>query len=410
MGGVFLLLSKISFYGTTLILIVLILVLSLKFNKKTENKIIEEVSNEYIASYFDGEYQTEIPGKDDGYVVDKIVCDNGTTADWDNEEWGINIRNATQKIKCGVYFKKLVKLADQIATLASTDTTNFASDDPDSNIRYIGAKPNNYVYFNCSDYSNQNDSTCEKWRIIGLFNNVVKSDNSKDNLVKIISLNAFSLSFDADSSYQSTSNYSTSTLKEILNNNYYNSDSNKIPIYGMSGGEDQERTISFGNSGIKNDNTRNIIENVVWNLGGISSSNNSVASFYNAERSSTIFSGTSPTWTGKIGLPYPSDYGYATADGSSNRQNCLNENLSDVFKNDCGSNNFFLKDQTISNSLTLTPSSSGYIYYFGYNTYFFGGIPTMLYSSAHPTLYLKSSVTILSGDGSSTNPYQLNIW
>ena len=105
MGGVFLLLSKISFYGTTLILIILILVLSLKFNKKAEEKINEEVSNEYIASYFDGEYQNEIPGKDDGYVVEKIVCDNGAIATWDNEEWGINIRNATEKIKCSIYFK-----------------------------------------------------------------------------------------------------------------------------------------------------------------------------------------------------------------------------------------------------------------------------------------------------------------
>ena len=104
MGGVFLLLSKISLYGTTLILVILVLVLSLKFNKKTEEKINNEVSNEYIASYFDGEYQTEIPGKDDGYVVDKIVCDNGATATWDNEDWGINIRNATQKIKCSIYF------------------------------------------------------------------------------------------------------------------------------------------------------------------------------------------------------------------------------------------------------------------------------------------------------------------
>ena len=64
MGGVFLLLSKISFYGTTLILVILILALSLKFNKKVENKVNDKVSNEYVASYFDGEYQTEIPGKD----------------------------------------------------------------------------------------------------------------------------------------------------------------------------------------------------------------------------------------------------------------------------------------------------------------------------------------------------------
>ena len=43
-GGVFLLLSKISFYGTTLILVILILALSLKFNKKVENKVNDKVS------------------------------------------------------------------------------------------------------------------------------------------------------------------------------------------------------------------------------------------------------------------------------------------------------------------------------------------------------------------------------
>jgi len=104
MGGVFLLLSKVSFYGTILILVILILVLSFKFNKKMDNKDDNEVSNWYIASYFDGEYQNEIPG--DGYVVEKIVCDNGAIAIWDNEEWGANIRNATQKVKCSIYFIK----------------------------------------------------------------------------------------------------------------------------------------------------------------------------------------------------------------------------------------------------------------------------------------------------------------
>ena len=42
------------------------------------------------------------------------------------------------------------------------------------NIRYYGASPNNYIYFNCSDYSNQSSSTCETWRIIGVFNGKVK--------------------------------------------------------------------------------------------------------------------------------------------------------------------------------------------------------------------------------------------
>ncbi len=42
------------------------------------------------------------------------------------------------------------------------------------NIRYYGASPNNYIYFNCSDYSNQTSSTCETWRIIGVFDGKLK--------------------------------------------------------------------------------------------------------------------------------------------------------------------------------------------------------------------------------------------
>ena len=46
--------------------------------------------------------------------------------------------------------------------------------DVGDNIRYYGASPNNYIYFNCSDYSNQSSSTCETWRIIGVFEGKVK--------------------------------------------------------------------------------------------------------------------------------------------------------------------------------------------------------------------------------------------
>ncbi len=53
------------------------------------------------------------------------------------------------------------------------DTKNSLMKDTAGNIRYYGASPNNYIYFNCSDYSNQSSSTCETWRIIGLLINKV---------------------------------------------------------------------------------------------------------------------------------------------------------------------------------------------------------------------------------------------
>ena len=180
-------------YGTILSL-VLIATISIiyftysKFTSKNEMTAYETTvepsikNDDLIASYIDGEWSNEIPGKNDGYVVDKIVCDNGATGTWDNEEWGINIRNATKKIKCSVFFKQATIILGKVIE----DESQIATDDADNNIRYIGANPNNYVYFNCSDYNNQSDATCEKWRIIGVFKNVTKSDGSKEDLVKII--------------------------------------------------------------------------------------------------------------------------------------------------------------------------------------------------------------------------------
>ena len=146
-------------YGTILSL-VLIFTISIiyftysKFTSTNEGLVMETTvepsikNDDFIASYIDGEWSNEIPGKNDGYAVDKIVCDNGATATWDNDEWGINIRNATKKIKCSVFFKQATIILGKVIE----DESQIATDDPDNNIRYIGANPNNYVYFNCSDY------------------------------------------------------------------------------------------------------------------------------------------------------------------------------------------------------------------------------------------------------------------
>lgn len=58
--------------------------------------------------------------------------------------------------------------------------------DNNGNYRYYGMDPNNYVYFNCEDYSNQSSSTCELWRIIGTFTNVDDGTGKLETRVKII--------------------------------------------------------------------------------------------------------------------------------------------------------------------------------------------------------------------------------
>ena len=102
---------------STFILLFLIVTISIiyftysKFTSKNEMTMYETtvepfIKNDYfIASYIDGEWSNEIPGKEDGYVVDKVVCDNGAIGTWNNDKWAILIENATKKTKCSVYFE-----------------------------------------------------------------------------------------------------------------------------------------------------------------------------------------------------------------------------------------------------------------------------------------------------------------
>ena len=102
---------------STFILLFLIVTISIiyftysKFSSSNEMIMYETtvepfIKNDYfIASYIDGEWSNEIPGKNDGYIVDKIVCDNGAVGTWDTDKWAILIENATKKIKCSVFFE-----------------------------------------------------------------------------------------------------------------------------------------------------------------------------------------------------------------------------------------------------------------------------------------------------------------
>ena len=459
--------NEVYKYGIILSLVLIVTISIIyftysKFSSSNEATMYETtvepfIKNDYfIASYIDGEWSNEIPGKNDGYVVDKIVCDNGATGTWDNEEWGINIRNATKKIKCSVFFiVKPVSVTEKITTLATTDTTNFATDDADNNIRYIGANPNNYVYFNCSDYSNQSDSTCEKWRIIGVFKNVTKSDGTKEDLVKIIKddrLNNTTISWDYKKNGVGTSttdygsnDWTDSQLMMMLNptdylksgytidNNivkdsngqaiyqnmgsYYNGTSGCKPAAVASGADFTCTSIDFTSTGLKNDLTRNAIESVVWNLGGTanyqSSSNGLASHFYGYERGTTVYSGHATTWTGKIGLMYPSDYGYATSGGTTaNRATCMATKLSawdESGVSDCKDNDYLYKSSY--NQWTLMPYSSRASTVYGVtlsgrvrSAY----VPSNLFF--RPVAFLKSNISITDvGIGTAESPFQLKV-
>ena len=399
-----------------------------------------------IGAYLDGEYSKTIPGKNDGYVVEKVVCDNNATGEWDDDVWGIALGNLTKRTKCNVYFKK--NLANKVSDLAKNDTTNFASDDIKNNIRYIGGNPNNYVYFNCSDYANQSADTCEVWRIIGVFNDVTKSDGSNEKLVKIVRANSLGdFIWDYKKNGVGTSNtdngssdWSDSQLMMMLNpidylkSGYTNSNNvisfngnqlySKMGSYynGTSGCAPADITVSstfscnsvdFTSTGLKNDTTRKAIEEVIWNIGGSSTYSDVTPSmFYERERGSEVYSGHATIWKGKVGLMYPSDYGYATSGGTTtSRASCLakelyNWNVSGF--TDCENNDYLFDTSNWQWTLISNNELSSSVFRIG-SSGFVGRYRAQVAGAVHPVVYLKSNITVSNGDGSLERPYELEI-
>ena len=296
------------------------------------------------------------------------------------------------------------------------DTTNSLMADTAGNIRYYGASPNNYIYFNCSDYSNQTDSTCEKWRIIGAFDGKLKI--MRNESIGNYSWDNKDTSTGAESE-NGKSDWTTARLMKLLNpSDYYTIDSNdngngqslyynaKIGTC-FSGENNATTSCDFTSTGIKNDITRNMIAEVTWNLGGADVSAVYPNQIYNYERGTTVYSGRSTTWTGKIALAYPSDYGYA-ADLSK----CIDKKLSGYGNSTCTANNWMKSIMTSNNWLLIPTFGSDFDAYCVWIVFDFGTV----YSTANvnsraaviPTLYLSSTLEIESGDGSSSNPYKLS--
>ena len=425
-----------------------------KFSVFKEEEVVRTTVGDFISgddvigAYIDGEYSNTIPGKNDGYVVEKIVCDNDATASWDNDAWGIVLTNLTKRTKCNVYFKKQPSLTEVITTALSNSPSMFASDDPGKNVRYIGANPNNYVYFNCSDYSNPAADTCELWRIIGVFNNITKRDGSKENLVKIIradSLGNYYWDYKKNGVGTSTDDYgsndwSDSQLMMMLNptsylksgytnssdiissgsqqlyskmGSYYNGTKGCSPAAIASGASFSCTEVDFTSTGLKNDTTRNAIEEVVWNLGGSSTYNDVTPSmFYERERGTTVYTGRPTTWTGKIGLMYPSDYGYATSGGTTkDRAACLAKELynwdSSEFS-DCKGNDYLYNSSLYQWTLAPYSAVARHVFnvYRGGDVYYRNANATDV---VRPVLFLKSNIQVDKGTGAKSDPYQLKM-
>jgi len=278
----------------------------------------------------------------------------------------------------------------------------------ENGLRYEGADPNNYI---CLDSNKEGacSSSSLLFRIIGLFEEEYSTDGTTSagtkKLLKILDTNNYGGTSGKKWNSEVENNWSTASLKTELNGTYL--------------------TVLLGTSNV-NSKLSGGITITKWHLGGGYGDNNygvmTAQKWYEVERppystsgnAQNIYSGNPEYVYEKIGLMYPSDYGYATtAENTTNKSSCRTLTLGNW--GDCGKNNWIF-NSGISNKSEWVISP------------FYSSITAMRINiggslgaggtlddwvvvyeySVRPTFYLDSSILkIVGGTGTSTDPYHI---
>ena len=298
-----------------------------------------------------------------------------------------------------------ISLGTPITTLLSTSTQDVYNE---NGLRYEGTDPNNYI---CLD--NKTSGACSSssllFRIIGLFDEEYSTNGTSSSgtkkLLKVIDTNNYGGTDGKKWNSAGTNNWSTASLKTELNGTYL--------------------TTLLGSPNV-NSKLSNSIANAKWHLGGASSSNYNTLTaegIYKEERNtSAIYSGNPSSIYAKVGLMYPSDYGYATIGGTNiNKSECRTRDLYDwdgSIYSDCRNNDWlFISQNNFVNNVewTITPRSdtSGNVLHIRStgnvsHQYNYIDVPNF-YWAARPTFYLDSSVLKIvgTGDGTKDNAYRV---
>ena len=279
------------------------------------------------------------------------------------------------------------------------------------NIRYYGATPKNYI--DIGDRTTDNQVIL--WRIIGVF-------DGKIRVIRDESIGYYSWDTSASNVNDGSgiNEWSQADIMKLLNPGYENESVGGSLYWNSQSGScytssnNKSHNCNFTNSGLSEGAKRYAIDQTLY-LGGFNTIKVFVNDEYQEEREDNVWNSSkinkcgqpkycndevdrALSWTGKVGLIYPSDYGYAT-------------DLSDV---NCQSTLDSLSSCTatwMNGSLwTVSPwaehAYSG-IYIsrqkgIGYNGMSLGGK-----SAIFPTLLLNSSVLAESGNGSFEHPYVL---
>ena len=349
----------------------------------TNNNISLQDNNVTYAISLDGKKTSSFPAR--GSYKVQVECNNAV-GNWLYDEWKLSIEDMLgTSTSCDIDFTSITTktlLSDYVISLVgkSQGTGKVINE---NGYRYEGKNPNNYIWFNN-----------EYWRIIGVFDSATHGQAGK-NLVKIIR--------DKQIGYQTwdsagTNNWSTSSLKSLLNDYYYKATdgTNSGKCYGYS--NTVTSNCNYTKNGIQS-YYRNLIQSVTWHLGGYNSIAVTANNFYTYERGTTVNGSNPTTTTGYIGLMYPSDFGYTALESDCARTTLLSEYITVA----CAGASWLsgrsfdltLTQYTTNATQTITISREGKI----------AARDAIGNFGVSPVLYLNSSVYLVDGNGSLDNPY-----
>ena len=312
-----------------------------------------------------------------------------------------------------------MKATEYITNLLEYDGEGLKKDNtPDQNIRYYGANPNNYVSFNN-----------ELWRIIGVFGNNVK-------LVRSEKLG--NLSWDSSESSVNegwgVNEWSQADLKNYLNTMYYGGTT--VTCFG-----DWKNTTTTCPTNRLDDASKTLIDNHTWNTGApnykelynSTTETLDTVEFYKAERGNEtgkICNGgdycndtveRTTEWTGYVALPYATDWAYASSESDCETNmfagyDATASSFGEAIANmTCKKNNWMHYGSTLSDAFwVLSPDKSSESSIGSLVVYGIGAVSASLDGTAEPhfvipSIYLKNNVQIISGTGTSGDPYILKL-
>ena len=197
-----------------------------------------------ISAYIDGEYSSTIPGKNDGYVVDKVSCDNGAVGEWNNIDWGLLTTNLTKRTKCNVYFHKDY-LAPIIAQLDSTGKCPTMNADGSVNVTGVEAT-DGYL---CKAKDSYGDSYYYRGNVT---NNYVKFADKYWRIVRINGDGTVRVIYDGTSAHANGEANEDRQIGTSAFNSSYNDNVYVGYMYGQTGASTYAEThANTNNSAIK---------------------------------------------------------------------------------------------------------------------------------------------------------------